>query len=175
MTILLLLIGVVLAIFLLTVLFGAPYVPSQKRDLKISFDDLYSIGQEDTLVDIGSGDGVVLREASRRGARAVGYEINPVLVAVSRFLSRRDDRVTINQANYLKSDLPVDTTIVYLFGESYHINQIDSWLSKQVGLLGRPVYVMSYGFALPGRHPMRELRAHRLYLVEPLQSAEAQV
>lgn len=175
MTVLLGLLGVVLAIFLLTVLFGAPYVPSQKRDLRVGFDELYSINPEDTLVDIGSGDGVVLREASRRGARAIGYEINPILVAISRFLSRHDKRVTIKRANYLKSDLPADTTIVYLFGESYHIKQIDDWLSAQSELLGKPIYVMSYGFALPDRQAMRGLRAHRLYLVDSLQSAKAQV
>lgn len=168
MTWLLVGLGVVAVLFLLTVFFGAPYVPSQKRDLAIGFDDLYAIGSGDHLVDIGSGDGVVLREAGRRGARATGYEINPLLVLLSRLLSRRYRSVTVRLANYLKVNLPDDVTIVYLFGEDYHIKKINRWLDSQAELLGRPLYVMSYGFALPDRQPMRELRAHRLYLVEPL-------
>lgn len=160
-------IGAVGVLFLLTVLFGAPYVPSRKRDLTVGFDELYAVGAGDTLVDIGSGDGVVLREAALRGAKAVGYEINPVLVLISRLLNRRYRQVTVRMANYLKIDLPDDTTIVYLFGEDYHIKKINHWLDGQAELLGRPLYVMSYGFALPNRQPMRELRAHRLYLIEP--------
>jgi SAM-dependent methyltransferase len=36
-----------------------------------------------TVIDLGSGDGRVVMEARRRGYRAIGYEINPGLVAVS--------------------------------------------------------------------------------------------
>ena len=59
---------------------GAPYVPSHRRDVARAFRELYSLDANDVLVDIGSGDGVVLRQASQRGARAVGYEIHPLLV-----------------------------------------------------------------------------------------------
>lgn len=165
--------GLIVMTFLLTVLFGAPYVPSQRRDVSLSFDNLYAVGPGDTLVDIGSGDGVVLREAARRGARAIGYEINPILAVVSRLLSRQQLGVEVRAANYMRSDLPPDTTIVYLFGESYHIAQVSRWIAGQVTKLQRPIYVMSYGFTMPGHTPVRQHRAHRLYLIEPLQTPVA--
>ena len=79
-------IGVAL-LFLVVVLRDAPYLPSHRRDLELAFTELYPIGPEDVLVDIGSGDGVVLRLAASHDAKAIGYEINPILVLVSRLLS----------------------------------------------------------------------------------------
>ena len=58
---------------------GAPYLPSHRRDVARAFDELYPLSSSDVLLDIGSGDGVVLRQASKRGARAIGYEIHPLL------------------------------------------------------------------------------------------------
>lgn len=169
MTWLIVMVTAVLMMFLLTVIYGAPYVPSKRRDVALSFDELYSIGSADTLVDLGSGDGVVLREAARRGAQAIGYEVNPILVWIGRLLSRGQPKVSVRQANYLRVSLPEDTTIVYLFGESYHIAQISKWLTGQAEHLEKTFYVMSYGFTLPDRTPIRTLRAHHLYLIEPLQ------
>jgi len=37
-----------------------------------------------TLIELGSGDGRVLKEAAAKGVRAIGYEINPVLVIYSK-------------------------------------------------------------------------------------------
>jgi spermidine synthase len=55
----------------------------KKSILNLAFHELYQLTENDNFVDIGSGDGVVLREASKIGARAVGFEINPILVFIS--------------------------------------------------------------------------------------------
>ena len=55
-------------IFLLTALFGAPYVPTQKKQIESAFTKLRPFKKNDVLVDLGSGDGVVLDEAIRAGA-----------------------------------------------------------------------------------------------------------
>ena len=68
----------IVALFLLTALRGAPYVPSRRQDIDRAFTELYHISKEDHLVDLGSGDGVVLRQAAKKGASASGFEINPV-------------------------------------------------------------------------------------------------
>jgi hypothetical protein len=60
-----------LAIFFgLVVFIGAPYVPSQRKYVRRAFEHL-GLGAKDVLVDIGSGDGVVLRIAASYGAKAV--------------------------------------------------------------------------------------------------------
>jgi predicted RNA methylase len=89
---------------------GAPYVPSKRRDVAKAFDELYPLTSKDVLVDIGSGDGIVLRMASKYGAKAIGYEIHPVLVLVSRLLSRRDKNVRVRLANFWRVPLPDTNT-----------------------------------------------------------------
>ena len=46
--------------------------------------DMAHVGPEDRVVDLGSGDGRNVIAAAKRGARAVGVEFNPDLVALSR-------------------------------------------------------------------------------------------
>lgn len=159
---------------LLVALRGAPYVPSRARDVRQAFDQLYSLGPSDVLVDIGSGDGKVLRQAAERGARAIGYEINPLLVVVSWLLSRNRPSVTIKLADFWSSNVPDTTTIIYTFGTGRDIERMADWVEKQANQIGRPLYFMSYGFEL-ARSPLRSSGAHHLYLIEPLQPEQAQV
>ena len=91
-------------IFLLTALFGAPYVPTQRKQIESVFSKLRPFKRNDVLVDLGSGDGVVLDEAIRAGAsKVIGYEINPILVLISclRLRSNRG-RFTIFWRSFLE-------------------------------------------------------------------------
>ena len=147
---------------------GAPYVPSRRPDVQRAFDELYELKKDDVLVDIGSGDGIVLRLASACGARAVGVEIHPFLVLVSRWLSRHDERVTTQLANFWHINLPSDTTVVYVFGDDRDMSKITKYLETQATKLGRPLCLISYGFEATGHKVVREVGAHRLYQIEPL-------
>jgi SAM-dependent methyltransferase len=152
---------------------GAPYVPSKRGDLKRALSELYPVGKNDTLVDIGSGDGLVLREAARRGARAVGYELNPVLVVVSRWLSRGNPAVTVYLADFWRAPLPQSTTVVYTFGDSRDIVRMANKVAETAAQAGRPLMFISYGVAVPGLVPVKQVGPHYLYRIEPLQPEEA--
>ena len=65
--------GAILMIFALPALIGAPYVPSRSREVQRLFAEALPIGKGDVVLDIGSGDGVVLMAAAQQGARAIGY------------------------------------------------------------------------------------------------------
>lgn len=147
---------------------GAPYVPSKVRDVRRAFRDLYKLSSKDVLVDLGSGDGVVLREASKLGARAVGYEIHPVLVWLSRWLSRSDPRVTVRQSNFWRDRLPDDVTVVYLFGDGRDIAKMVAYVQCEVDRIGREVSLVSYAFAT-SEEPVKTVGAHHLYRLKPLQ------
>lgn len=165
--------SIVVALFGLTVLRGAPYVPSRRQDIKRVFDELYILNKKDVLVDIGSGDGVVLRAATRRGATAVGLEINPLLVAISRWLSRRDERVTVRLADFWLTSFPDTTTVVYTFGESRDITKMYRKVQKEASRLERPLWFISYGFVVPGVDIYKKTNSHHLYNVLPLQKGKA--
>lgn len=163
------LLATIVLLFGFVVFRGAPYVPSKKRDVRQAFDALYPLGERDTLVDIGSGDGLVLREAARRGARAIGYELNPLLVIVSRVLSRGQDRVRVRLADFWRTPLPDETTIVYTFGDARDIAKMYRRVEQEASRIGRPLLFLSYAFLVPDRRPIRQTKLHFLYEIQPLQ------
>jgi hypothetical protein len=163
----------ILFLFGFVVFFGAPYVPSKKGEAARALDELYALGPKDTLVDIGSGDGIILRLAAKRGARAVGYEINPILVLISRLLSRATPNVTVHFKSFWSATLPKETTVVYVFGDSRDIAKMAKKVEDTATAVGRKVYFISYAIAVPGHTPVRQVGAHYLYEFDPLQIESA--
>jgi len=154
---------------------GSPYVPSQKRYIKQAFTELYRVTDKDVLLDIGSGDGIVLRQASRLGARAVGWEINPILVAISRMISRKDKKIRVDLVDFWSAKLPDDTTIIYVFSVVRDISKMTDKLQVEVNRLGCSVKLISYAGDFSRFRLIKKLEAYRLYEVSPLQSDKAQV
>lgn len=79
--------------------------------------DLAGVGPDDRLVDLGSGDGVTVIAAARRGASAHGIEFNPDLVALSRRRAKAagvGGRATFERGDIFESDFS-DATVVTLF------------------------------------------------------------
>jgi len=167
--------AILFLLFGLVVFRGSPYVPSHKSDIKQALSDLYPLNGNDVLVDIGSGDGVVLREAAAFGARAIGYEINPVLVLTSRFLSRKYKGVNTRLVDFWSTHLPDDITVVYVFSVTRDVEKIAKWVQKEVSRLNRSIYLISYGSKFGNRKTIKSLGAYHLYLFQPLQPQKAQV
>ena len=148
---------------------GAPYVPSKRRDVARAFSELYPLGPHDVMVDIGSGDGIVLREASRKGATAIGYEIHPLLVLVSWLLSRGDPKVSVRLANFWRTPLPKEVTVVYTFGDTRDIKKMYARVQDEATRLHKTIVFVSYAFAIPGVTPTKTAGTHHLYTLKPLQ------
>lgn len=175
MTVLLWIVGSIVVLFGVVVFRGAPYVPSRQRELRRAFTELYPLKNTDVLIDIGSGDGVVLRAAVAHGAgRAVGLELNPILVLISHWLSRRSrGRIETQLADFWRASFPDDATVVYMFGESRDIIRMMERVTGEATRLGRPLMVISYGFSVPGYEPVKAAGAYWLYQVTPLQRGQA--
>lgn len=149
---------------------GAPYVPVRRPALKKAFDKL-QIGSQDTVVDLGAGDGGVLVEVARRGARAVGYELSPIMWAIAwvrlsifragktpgvngktpgvEEARRRTPQIFLK--NFYRQTLPPDTTIIYTFLMPQNLPRLVNYLATQK--LPRAKYLLSYTFALPNTPP----------------------
>lgn len=147
---------------------GAPYVPSQNRYIKRALEELYPLNSRDVLVDVGSGDGVVLRWAAHYGARAVGYELNPILVVISRFMSRRHSNVRVELVDFWTTNVPNDTTVVYAFLVTRDVKKMMKKMQTEATRLNRTLYFISYGNVLPGMKPDKTLDAYGLYSFYPL-------
>lgn len=164
----------VLVIFGLTALTGAPYVPSHRSALKKVFKELRPLSEQDILVDIGSGDGTVLIQAAEHGAKAYGIEINPFLLLISYFRVRKyRTQVKLSLANLWKANFPDDTTIVYTFGDSRDIKKMYAKVQNEADRLGKPIEFLSYGFNVPGIEPASVGFGFYLYKLTPLHTGVA--
>jgi len=168
----LVIIWIIVLTFGIVILRGAPYVPSLKRYVHQAFTELYQLNSKDVLVDAGSGDGVVLRIAAKHGARAIGYKINPILVMLSRFLSRRNKKITVKLADFWLAKLPKDTTVVYAFTASPYVKKMAVKMQHEADRLGRPLRFIIHGNLLDGRQADKQAGPYSLYTFSPLQTNE---
>lgn len=67
----------------IAMVFGPPFVPSRKSRIR-EMISLADIRPGEQAVDLGSGDGRIVIALAQKGASVTGYEINPVLVVISR-------------------------------------------------------------------------------------------
>lgn len=147
--------------------FGAPYVPSQPKYVRRAFSQLYPLTDKDTLVDIGAGDGVVLRIAQEFGAAAIGYEINPALWGMASWASRKDEHVNVVYGNFWRQPLPDTTTVVYAFSVKRDGPRLVKKLQGEANRLQRPLALLCLGSPLKGVESEGELDAYMLYRFYP--------
>ncbi len=160
-------IALVVGVFLVTGVMGAPYVPTEKQHLENVFTKLYRLNKKDVLVDFGAGDGVVLEAASRRGAKAIGIELNPLIVLAAKWRHRRDSRIQMHCGNMFHYRLPKDVTVVYVYANVYIIKSIYERLQKESLRLGKSIYLISNAFDLPKVKCIKKVGQHYLYKVMP--------
>ena len=104
--------------FTLFMFFGAPFVPSPTEKVKRMLK-LANPKPGEILYDLGSGDGKILIEAVKKyGVRAIGVEINPVLVWLSRRKIKKlglEDKIKVYQGNFFKKNFSdADIILTYL-------------------------------------------------------------
>lgn len=137
---------------------GAPYLPILGRDRR-KLIELAELKPGQTLIDLGSGDGRLLRAAAQHGLHAIGYEINPILVLISRIVCWKFRHlVTIHWANMWKIRLP-PADIIYVFLLDKYMRQLDKKLEAEIQ---QPTLVVSYVFKLP-RNPVRHNATSTVY------------
>lgn len=158
--------GVILVLtFGAVLLIGAPYMPTLQRQRETALD-LLDLKPGQVLVDLGSGDGSLLIAAAKRGVRAIGYEINPFLVVISRLRTLRyGGQVRIKWRNFWKADLS-NTDGVFVFLIAHHMERLDKLVVSQA--TNKPIKLVSHAFKIPGRKPAAKRGALFLYRYEQL-------
>lgn len=135
---------------------GLPFLPTRRQWIEDALR-IAAVGPGDVVVDLGSGNGIVLKLALARGVKkAVGYEVNPVLVFLSRLkLAKYRDKAKVVAGNLFHSDLPSDTTVVYLFGIARTIPKFEEYIvSQRRHLNAKKVKVICFGCQLNNYQPV---------------------
>jgi hypothetical protein len=139
---------------------GAPFLPILAKEVD-GLLDLADLNPGQSLIDLGSGDGRLLKAAAKKGIRGVGYEINPwlCLIAVINCWQYRS-LVTIKWQNYWTVRLP-EADAIYVFLIQHYMGRLDRKLSREVT---KPTKLVSFVFAVPGRVAVKKSRNSFLYL-----------
>lgn len=99
----------------------APYVPTSQETVERMLE-MAGVSEDDVVYDLGSGDGrIPITAAKKFGARGVGIEIDPGLVAKARANAKSagvSDRVEFRQGDLFEADLSEATVVaLYLWPE----------------------------------------------------------
>ena len=145
--------------FMIGGLMGAPWVPTRRRDMEHILDDT-KLKKGELFIELGCGDGRLLAAASRRGARAIGYEINPVmwLVATLRNI-RYYPRVRVRLGNFWHRELG-DADAVMAFLMPRFMTKLQSKAKTEMRSGAR---LVSYIYRLPTKQPEHKGRCWFVY------------
>lgn len=139
---------------------GAPYLPVFSRDMQMMLD-MVDLKSGQTVVDLGCGDGRLLKAAAKRGIKAVGYEINPLLYLLSRVNCwPYRGLVQVHCQNFWSVKLP-PTDVIYVFLIDRYMAKLDQKLKNE---LTQPTKLVSYVFAISDREPIKRSRNAAVYL-----------
>lgn len=150
---------IIVIVFGLVVFVGPPFLPTMRNNLDTALD-LLDLKPGQTLLELGSGDGRVVRAAAERGLKVVGIEINPILVVVSRLRCwKYRNQVTIIWDDIWKARWPqADGVFTFLLQrqmERLH-KKIEIWHTK-------PVKLASFAFYIPDKPPTSKYNGIFLY------------
>jgi precorrin-6B methylase 2 len=126
--------------------------------------ELANVTQDDTVVDLGSGDGrIIIMAAKEFGARAIGIEVDPFRILWSRWNVQRSgvqEKVQVVKGNFFDLDLS-GATVVTVFQRIGTNNRLKSKLTSEL----RPgTRVVSYIHLFEGWSPVEEVEDSRIYL-----------
>ncbi len=144
-----LIVGLVFIIFGLIPLKGAPWLPSLKAHRGAAFD-LLKLKPGQVIYDLGCGDGRFLKQAAKRGYKAVGYELNPFMYFFALIITlpyRKNVKLVLG--DFWKADIS-DADAVYVFLLDRYMKQLDDKL-KGEGKKG--LLLASHTFKVPNKKP----------------------
>jgi SAM-dependent methyltransferase len=125
---------IILLWILIPALYGLPPVPTKPERIRRALE-MARLQPDETLYDLGAGDGRVLFIAARDfGAKAVGVEIGPVQCAwiwLRAVASGLGEKIQLKWENYYKADLG-EADVVFVYATSKEVLKLAPHLETQM-------------------------------------------
>jgi len=119
---------------------------------------LARVTADDVVYDLGSGDGrIVILAAQKYGARGVGVEIDPALVARARQIAREagvEDKVSFVEGDLFTTDISAATVVTLWLSSSLNA-QLEPILKRQLRAGAR---IVSHQFPIAEWRPDERIR-----------------
>ncbi len=162
-TIALLFVIIIGMFYAIDVFLDLPYVATKKDKVK-TIIALANIKKGETVVDLGSGDGRLLYKSAELGAFAIGYEINPFLIAltlVHRNLKGLVSEIHIKRQNLWRADLKI-ADVIFVYGRKKTMKRFQDFVYKNAKK-GTRIVVNTNPF--PDKKPTKTENKTFLYIV----------
>lgn len=142
---------------------GAVWIPTPRETARKMLE-LAKVTPEDTVVDLGSGDGrIIVMAAEEFGATALGIEADPLRVLWSRSIIWRHglrDRVKVVWGNFYSQSIAAATVVTVFQGQAINKN-----LQSKLSIELKPgTRVVSYSFSFEDWDPVETQKKPNLYL-----------
>ncbi len=144
---------------------GAQWIPTPMKVVKKMLT-LADVGPNDTLIDLGSGDGrIIITAALDFNANAIGVEADPIRVLITRLrirLKNLEEKVDVIWSNFFNTDLS-PASVITIYQSTGTNNKLREKLMNE---LSPGTRVVSYSFIFDGWEPQKVDKVTELYLYE---------
>lgn len=116
-----------------------------------------------TVYDLGSGDGRIIITASKKGARSIGIEIDPLRYLLSRFKIKFSGakNCKVIYGNFFKTDLRnADVVFMYLARKTISELEREKFLKE----LGKNARIVTYRFKCNKLKLVKTIRREKIYV-----------
>ena len=140
----------------------APYAETPASIVEAMLD-LAELSPGERLVDLGSGDGRIVIAAARRGADALGVDVDPRRIAEARQAAHAaglSDRARFRREDLFSTPLgEADVVTLYL------LEHVNAWLAPRLRAEARSgTRIVSHAFSIEGWEPVVTRRVGRTSL-----------
>lgn len=146
---------------------GAPYAPTFSPAIKKALDFI-KLDSNDVLVDLGAGDGKVLLAAHKRGAKAIGFELSPIMAFVIWIRALGKKRISVRMSNFYKKEIPPETTVIFIFLIPENMKKVKEYLTKQK--MPNVRHILVYAFPFKDLDPVKTIytpKCARIFVYDP--------
>ena len=142
---------------------GAPWTPTPQETVRRMLE-LANVTKDDTVVDLGSGDGrIIIMAAKEFGAKAIGIEVDLFRIIWSRWNIQRSgvqEKVQVVKGNFFDLDL-LEATVVTVFQRIGTNNRLKAKLTSE---LNPGTRVVSYIHHFQGWSPVKKAEDPAIFL-----------